>query len=124
MMMDAPLIPDSPDLSIVDEDDGNRPVMGAQRVPVLQPFFSPLHSRNLLNVGAARYAQHFCHSNDSKQESSRSFWASSKSISSDPPPPIPIFAASPSQHENKQPAVPRLANALKMRKGSTSMELS
>ncbi|GAX12213.1 hypothetical protein FisN_1Hh142 [Fistulifera solaris] len=122
VMMDAPLIPDSPDLSIVDEDDGSRPVMGAQRVPVLQPFFSPLQNRNLVNAGAARYAQQFCHSNDSKLESSRHLWA--KSISSDPPPPMPIFAASPSQHENKQPAVPQLANALKMRKGATSMELS
>jgi hypothetical protein len=124
MMMDAPLIPDSPDLSIVDEDTSNRPVMGAQRVPVLQPFFSPLHNRNLMNVGVARYAQQFCHSNDFKQESSRSLWASPKSISSDAPPPMPIFAASPSQHENKESAIPQLANALKMRKGAASMELS
>lgn len=122
MMMDAPLIPDSPDLSIVDA--GDRPAVGAHRVPLLQPFFSPIHNRNLMNVGAARYAQQFCQSNESRPETSSFLWASPKSISSAPPPPMPIFAASPGQNENIKPVVPQLVNALKMRKGAISMELS
>ena len=125
MMMDAPLIPDSPDLSIVDEDTGNdKPAVELRHPPLLQPFFSPVHNRNLMNFGAARYAQQFCYSNESRSDASRILWASPKSISSAPPPPMPLFVASPGQQDNSKPVVPQLASALKMRKGATSMELS
>lgn len=123
MMMDAPLIPDSPDLSIVDEDT-DKPSVESHRPPILQPFFSPVHNRNLMNVGAARYAQQFCYSNESRTEASCMLWASPKSICPAPPPPMPLFVASPGQHDNGKPVVPQLASALKMRKGATAMELS
>lgn len=124
-MMDAPLIPESPDLSIANEDAGDRPAVGSHRPPLLQPFFSPVHNRNLVHAGAARYALQFSQSAESTAETSRYLWASPKSISSRPPPPMPMFGTSPGQTVNHKLVAPQPVNALKMRKAVPSaMELS
>lgn len=123
MMMDAPLIPESPDLLVVDEGTGDRPIVRSHRPPLLQPFFSPLSNQSLIHAGTARYAMKFRQDTEPIPEPSRHVWASPKSIRSDSPPPMPIFGTSPDQSENRALIAPQPSNALKMRKAVSSMEL-